>query len=163
MARLFRFFAAFLCCALATSALPVNAAQVCPAAADQSAYEILALRQMMTVLVTKCKRENEYNVYFIKRFQPELIANEREVLAYFRRIYGGSGQGRKDTFTTELVNVISQQANTQGTEFCSRAALIVTEMNALRTMDELAPYAAVKDLAPAGMSMCPVAAAPRRR
>jgi hypothetical protein len=35
-------------------------------------------------------------------------------------------------------------------------------MNALRSMEELAAYAAVKDFAPVGMSMCP-AAAPRRR
>ena len=166
MRREFRFLAALTGFALAASALPVAAAPTCSSPADQSAYDVLALREMMTVLVTKCKRDTEYNVNFVRRFQPALQANDRAVLTYFRRVYGGSGQGRMDTFATDLVNTLSQQANLQGTEFCSRAALLVNEMNALRTMEELAPYAAVKDLSPVGMSMCPATASrpePRRR
>jgi hypothetical protein len=152
---------------MAAPVAPALAAQSCPSAADQSAYEILALRELMTVLVIKCKRENEYNVNFIKRFQPALQANDRAVLAYFRRVYGGAGQGRMDVFTTELVNVMSQQANAQGTEFCPRTAAVISEMNALRSLEELGPYAAVKDLGPAGATMCPAVAsrgvAPRKR
>jgi hypothetical protein len=162
MLRPFRFLAAFAGCALAASAMPAGAAPACASVADQSAYEVLALRTQMILLATKCSRDQDYNKNFIVRFQPELQANERTVLSYFRRIYGGSGQGRKDSFSTELVNVMSQQANTQGTEFCPRAGLIISEMNALRSMAELASYAAVKDFAPPGMSMCP-AAEPRRR
>jgi hypothetical protein len=67
-----------------------------------------------------------------------------------------------DTFATELVNVMSQQANTQGAEFCARASLIINEMNALNSLDELPAYAAVKDLGPAGASMCPETTATRR-
>jgi hypothetical protein len=163
MRILLRFFAAFVGCTLAASAVPVSAAPACSSPADQSVYEVLALREQMQLLATaKCRRDQEYNNYFIKRFRPVLQDNDRAELAYFRRVYGGAGQGRKDSFDTELVNVMSQQANTQGAEFCSRAALIINEMNALRKMEELAQYAAVKDLAPPGMSMCPVAA-PRRR
>lgn len=161
MRRLFHFLAVLVGCALTAAAAPVSAAPACTAVADQSAYEILALRTQMILLATKCGRDQDYNKNFIVRFQPELQANERTVLNYFRKIYGGSGQGRKDSFSTELVNVMSQQANTQGTEFCARAGLIISEMNALTSMSELTDYAAVKDLAPAGMSMCPVAA-PRR-
>jgi hypothetical protein len=162
------FLATLVSSALAAAVVPVDAAPACSSVADQSAYEILALREVMTVLIIKCKRENEYNVNFIKRFQPTLQANEREVLSYFRRLYGGAGQGRKDGFTTELVNVLSQQANAQGTEYCGRNGQIIPEMNALRSMDELASYVATKDLAPVGMSMCPVTAAraaapPKRR
>lgn len=157
MRRLFQFLAAFVGCALAASAIPVSAAPACGSVADQSPYEVLALRTQMILLATKCGRDQDYNKNFIVRFQPELQANERDVMTYFRRIYGGAGQGRKDTFSTELVNVMSQQANTQGTEFCPRAGQIINEMNALRSMDELVAYAAVKDLAPNGMSMCPAA------
>jgi hypothetical protein len=162
MRSLLCFLSVFAGCAAAAAAMPANAAPACASVADQSAYEVLALRTQMILLATKCGRDQDYNKNFIVRFQPELQANERTVLAYFRRIYGGSGQGRKDSFSTELVNVMSQQANTQGTEFCARAGLIISEMNALRSMQELAAYAAVKNLAPAGMSMCPTAA-PRRR
>jgi hypothetical protein len=147
-----------LIAALSALAAPAIASQSCPSPADQSAYEVLALRTEMVVLATKCSRDQEYNNYFVKRFQPVLQANYREVSAYFRRLYGGAGQGRMDTFATELVNVMSQQANTQGTEFCGRASLIFGEMNALPSQDELAAYAAVKDLSPVGASMCPVGA-----
>ena len=117
----------------------------------------------MTVLVVKCNRADDYNNYFIKRFQPVLQQNDRDALAYFRKMYGGAAQGRKDTFTTELVNVMSGIANTQGTEYCSRTGVVINEMLALKSMSDLAAYAAVKDIAPAGASMCPAASASRRR
>jgi hypothetical protein len=142
---------------------PVFAASSCTTTADQSAYEVLSLRTQMILLATKCGRDQDYNKNFIVRFQPALQANERVVLAYFRRTYGGAGQGRKDTFSTELVNVMSQQANAQGGEFCGRATQIIGEMNALKSMDELAAYAAVKDLAPAGTGMCPPVSAAKKR
>jgi hypothetical protein len=148
--------------ALATMASPAMAGS-CPAVADQSAYEVLSLRTQMILLATKCSRDQDYNKNFIVRFQPALQANERAVLAYFRRVYGSSGQGRKDTFATELVNVMSQEANAQGTEFCGRAGMIINEMNGLHSMDELTAYAAVKDLAPVGTTMCPATVARGRR
>jgi len=157
----FLFLAALATSALAVSGLPATAAPNCTSPADQSAYEVLSLRTQMILLATKCSRDQDYNKKFIVRFQPVLQANEREVLAYFRRIYGGAGQSRKDQFSTELVNVMSHEANMQGTEFCPRASMIISEMNALRQMDELVQFAAVKDLAPVGTSMCPANAAPR--
>lgn len=145
------------------SATAAAAAPHCASPADQSAYEILALRQMMTVLATKnCGRENDYNNAFVRRFQGTLQANYRNVGAYFRRVYGGAGQGRMDTFTTELVNIMSQEASRQGNDFCGRTGLMIAEMNALRSADELAPYAAVKNLPPPGISMCPAAPVKRR-
>jgi hypothetical protein len=138
--------------------LPAMAAQSCPTAADQAAYDVLLLRTQMILLATKCSRDQDYNKNFIVRFQPTLQANERTILAYFRKLYGGAGQARKDTFSTELVNVMSQEANTQGGQFCPRADMIIDEMTALRSADELPAFAAVKDLAPAGVSMCPAVA-----
>jgi hypothetical protein len=145
--------------ALAVALAPVDAAPTCTSAADQSAYEVLALRQEMTLLGTKCGREQEYNKNFVVRFQPTLQANDREVLTYFRRLYGGAGQSRMQTFATDLVTQMSHEANQQGAEFCPRAAWVIREMDALRSMDELAQYAAVKDFSPVGMSMCPPGAA----
>jgi hypothetical protein len=161
----FRLLAALTAVAAGVPVLPAAAVQSCPTSADQSAYDVLTLRTQMILLATKCGRDQDYNKNFIIRFQPELQANERAVLAYFRKIYGGAGQGRKDTFSTELVNVMSTEANMQGGEFCPRAGMIINEMNALRSPEELASYAAVKDLAPVGVSMCPetVARAPARR
>lgn len=154
MHRMFLFLAALLGCAAAAAAVPVRAAPTC-SPAEEAVYDVFALRTMMILLATKCGDDQDYNKNFIVRFQPTLQQNEREVLDYFRQIYGRSGQSRKDTFSTDLVNLMSQQANAQGAQFCPRALWIVSEMNALRSADELAPYAAVKDLSPVGMSMCP--------
>lgn len=149
--------------ALAGLASPARAAPQCTSPADQSAYEMLSLRQQMVVLAFKCSRQDDYNKRFIIRFQPVVQANNRAVLAYFRRAYGNSGQGRMDAFITELVNVMSQEANRQGGEYCARASYLINEMNALRTMDELVAFAAVKDMAPSGTTMCATASAPARR
>jgi hypothetical protein len=51
----------------------------------------LSLESQMILLATKCGRDQDYNKNFIIRFQPLLQANEREVLAYFRKLYGGAG------------------------------------------------------------------------
>lgn len=151
-----------LAAALAALASPADAVQQCTSVADQSAYELLSLRTQMIVLAYKCKREDDYNKNFVIRFQPALQANDRAVLAYFRRVYGGAGQGRKDSFTTELVNVMSQDANLQRGEYCSRATHILEEMNTLRSAEELTAYAAVKDMSPTGTTMCVASAAPIR-
>ena len=128
-----------------------RAAPQCASADDQTVYEVLSLRTQMILLATKCGRVQDYNEAFILRFQPVLQANERAVLAYFTRTYGAAGRVRKDSFATELVNVMTKS---QGAEFCARAGLIVGELNALRSTDELASYAVAKHLAPLGMTMC---------
>jgi hypothetical protein len=151
-----------LIAALGALASPAIAHQ-CASNADEATYEVQALRTQMMVLALKCGRQDEYNTRFIKRFQPAVQANERAMATYFRRVYGRSAQGRKDVFTTELANVMSDEANRQGVYFCGRASMIINEMNALHSIDELPAYAEAKDLSPAGFSMCPVAAAPRRR
>ena len=155
MRRLPHLIAALILPMVLAAGGPASAASNCASAADQSVYEVLALRTQMILLATKCGRDSDYNNNFIRRFQSGLQANDAAVTNYFRRNYGGGGQGRKDTFTTDLVNLMSQKANGQGAEFCPRAGLIVNEMNALRTMEELIAYAGVKDFAPAGTSMCP--------
>jgi len=162
MRQTFASLAAVVITALSAAIVPASAAPSCSSPAEQSAYEVLSLRTQMILLATKCGRDQDYNKNFIIRFQPLLQANEREVLAYFRKLYGGAGQGRKDTFSTELVNVMSQEANLEGGEFCPRATMIINEMGALRSMDELAAYAAAKDFAPAGTSMCPATVASGR-
>ncbi len=154
MRRLPHLIAALLLPLALSAGGPAHAAQ-CASVADQSTYEVMALRTQMILLATKCGRHDDYNNNFIRRFQGGLQANDAAVTSYFRRVYGGAGQGRKDSFATDLVNYMSVQANAQGNEFCARAGLIVGEMNALRSMEELIAYAGVKDFAPAGTSMCP--------
>src|ERR1700680_3126488 len=92
---------------------PVLAEQQCTSLTDQSAFEVQALRSELMVLATGCHNDDQYNA-FIRRYQPDLQANERAIDAYFKHRYGRSGQIEHDRFVTELANAISRQGSDLG-------------------------------------------------
>ena len=115
------------------------------------------------VLATGCRHDNSYNA-FIRKYQSDLMNNEKAVGELFKRKYGRRGQQEHDRFTTELANGESSAGVRLGTDFCERNGLIFTEVMALRNPNELAAYAAGKDLVPATLEMCTeVAQAPAPR
>ena len=57
--------------------------------ADQSAFEIQALRSELMVLATGCHDDEQYNA-FIRRYQSDLQGNETGD----RRVFQASGYGR---------------------------------------------------------------------
>ena len=135
------------------SAQPVLAEQQCASASDQSAFEIQALRSELMVLATGCHDDAEYNA-FIRRYQPDLQANERAIDAYFRHRYGKAGQVDHDRFVTELANAMSRQGSELGGDFCPRNGLIFHEVLALQSASELTQFAAGKDLVPGSVQIC---------
>jgi len=139
------------------SAQPVLAERQCASLADQSAFEVQALRSELMVLATGCHNDDQYNA-FIRRFQSDLQANERLITAYFQHRYGRAGQTEHDRFVTELANAMSRQGSDLGGDFCPRNGLIFNEVLALDTPAELADFAAGKNLVPATIEICtPVA------
>ena len=139
------------------SAQPVLAERQCASLADQSAFEVQALRSELMVLATGCHNDDQYNA-FIRRFQSDLQANERLITAYFQHRYGRAGQTEHDRFVTELANAMSRQGSDLGGDFCPRNWLIFNEVLALDTPAELADFAAGKNLVPATIEICtPVA------
>ncbi len=140
------------------SAQPVLAVQQCSSTADQTAFEIQALRSELMVLATGCNDDVQYNA-FIRRYQPDLQANERAISAYFSRHYGRSAQTEHDHFVTELANAMSRQGSDMGGDFCSRNGLIFNEVLALPAPSDLPEFAAGKELVPASVEICtPMAA-----
>jgi hypothetical protein len=135
------------------SAQPVLAQRQCTSLADQSAFEVQALRSELMVLATGCHDDNDYNA-FIRRFQADLQGNERAINAYFQHRYGRAGQTEHDRFVTDLANAISRQGSDLGGDFCSRNGLIFHEVLALDSSSELADFAAGKDLVPASVEIC---------
>jgi hypothetical protein len=121
--------------------------------ADQSAFEVQALRSELVVLATGCHDDERYNA-FIRRYQADLQSNERIVSAYFQHRYGKAGQTEHDRFVTELANAMSRQGSDLGGDFCPRNGLIFNEVLALQSATELADYAAGKDLMPASVPVC---------
>ena len=135
------------------SAQPVLAERQCSSLADQSAFEVQALRSELMVLATGCHTNDQYNA-FIRRFQSDLQANERLITVYFQHRYGRAGQTEHDRFVTELANAMSRQGSDLGGDFCPRNGLIFNEVLALNTPAELSDFAAGKNLVPASVEIC---------
>jgi hypothetical protein len=130
---------------------------------ERSAVEVAALRSELMVLATGCRQDERYNA-FVRKYQADLIGNEKAVGEIFRRMFGKRGQQEHDRFTTDLANGESSAGTRLGTEFCERNSLLFSEVMALHSPAELATYAAGKDLVPTSIDVCPqVAQSPARK
>lgn len=138
----------------------------CVSPADQSAFEIEALKSEMMVLATGCHDDEQYNA-FIRHYQADLQQGEHRIAAYFRRTYGSHGQQQHDAYITSLANAESDQGLAMGSDFCSRNAALFSEAMSLPSTADLASYAAGKNIVPASLGTCTepvtVARAPARR
>ena len=148
-----RRFASAVAALTMLSTHPVMAQRQCSSLSDQSAFEVQALRSELMVLATGCQDDARYNA-FIRRYQADLQANEREIRAYFQQRYGKSADTEHDRFVTDLANAISRQGSDLGGDFCHRNGLIFNEVLALQSASELSDFAAGKDLVPASVQIC---------
>lgn len=137
------------------------AQQQCASSSDQSLFEVRALRSELMVLALGCQDDARYNAV-IRRFQADLLANDRAMDAYFKRRYGRSAQFEHDRFVTDLANALSRQGSQLGGDFCPRNGMLFNEVMALREAADLPDYAAGKDLVPASLSICTEPAAPSK-
>jgi hypothetical protein len=138
---------------------PAVAQRQCASQADQAVFDVQALRSELMVLATGCKDDESYNA-FIRRYQPELLANDRAVDAYFKSRFGRTGQREHDRFITDLANTLSREGSHLGGDFCPRNGAIFHEVMALHGASELPAFAAGKDLVPASLELCQGPAAP---
>jgi hypothetical protein len=130
---------------------------------ERSVVEVAALRSELMVLATGCHQDDRYNA-FIRKYQPDLMGNERAVGEVFKRMYGKRAQQEHDRFTTDLANGESSAGINLGTDFCARNTALFSEVMALPDAAQLPAYAAGKDLVPATVNMCPQEAhAPPRK
>jgi hypothetical protein len=150
--RMRRFVSAVAALTLLSSQ-SVMAQPQCSSMADQSTFEVQALRSELMVLATGCHDDESYNA-FIRRYQSDLQGNERAIDAYFKHRYGRSAQTEHDRFVTDLANAISRQGSDLGGDFCPRNGLIFNEVLALESSSELADFAAGKNLIPTSVSVC---------
>jgi hypothetical protein len=147
------------------SAQAAVAERRCDTPTDQTTFEVQALRSELMVLATGCHDDARYNA-FIRRYQPDLQANERAIDVYFKHRFGRAAQTEHDRFVTDLANALSRQGSDLGGDFCPRNGMIFSEVLALQTSAQLADYAAGKDLVPASVDVCtplPTKAQPARR
>ena len=130
---------------------------------ERSLVDVAALRSQLMVLATGCRQDDRYNA-FVRKYQADLMGNEKAVGDVFKRVYGRRAQQEHDRFTTDLANGESSVGMRLGSDFCERNSLLFAEVMALPSAAELPAYAAGKDLVPATVDVCPqVAQAPARK
>ena len=143
----------------AQAAPSIAAAQSrCPSTADQSAFEVGALKSELSVLAVGCSDEDAYNS-FIERYRSELVREDGVVNSWFKHEYGRSAQKQYDSYITLLANEQGEMGQHQGSDFCPRNKLVFDEVMALPSPAELPQYAAGKELVPPELGSCQVARA----
>ncbi len=132
----------------------VQAAQQCTSAADQTAFEELALQTQIKLLALHACTEDEKVNAFTRANQADLTTAEKTVTRYFQHRFGGRYQTELDRFKTEMANAVSDQANALGGDYCARNVLMLQEALSLRSPAQLADFAAGKNPVPASLSIC---------
>src|ERR1700750_2512524 len=150
----------------AVSLLTAQAAQAqleCLSPTERAAVHVAALRSQLMVLATGCQEDSSYNA-FIRKYQADLMSNERMLAEMFKQKYGRRGQQEHDRFTTELANAESTAGLKLGTDFCAHNGMIFREVMALQSAADLPTFAAGKNLVPSAAEVCQeVAQAPAAR
>lgn len=120
---------------------------------QRAAVQVAALRSELMVLATGCHEDDHYNA-FIRKYQADLIGNEKAIGDLLKHKYGKRAQQEHDRFTTEMANDESSAGMLLGGDFCAHNGMIFTEVLALNSANDLAAYAAGKDLVPSTLEMC---------
>ncbi len=125
----------------------------CPTAADQSAFDVGALKSELSVLATACSEDAGYNA-FVEKYRSTLLSQDHVVNAWFSRTYGKAAQSRYDTYITLLANGQSDESIKEGSDYCPRLKPLFTEVMALPNGTVMPQYAAGKNLFPADVQAC---------
>jgi hypothetical protein len=123
--------------------LPPSTAPICGKPADKTAFAVAGLKTQLVVLAISCSSGDQYND-FVKRFRPELLAQEKTLEGFFTRAYGRRSATEQNDYITALANNTSRTGLALGTEFCQRNATRFSEVLALKTGPEMSAYAATQ-------------------
>ena len=138
---------------------PVAQAQ-CMRPSDLPAFDIAALKTKLMVTALTCGENEKYND-FVRKFQPELVSQDKALNGYFTRANARRGRQQHDDYITQLANSESQTGLRQGSLFCRYNLSTFDEVMALRSSAELTDFAAGKSVGqPIAMNECGAAPAP---
>lgn len=154
--------ASLLAAALMLLAPAGTAAARCANEAEQSVFEVEALKSELMVVGITCQQEDRYNA-FMQRYQPRLAENYRSFEQHFNRSRGRAGKGATDAYVTNLAQTRGFEAQKLGSDFCPRNTGLFEEVMALPSAAELPAYAAGKDLIPDSLGSCATSSAPPAR
>lgn len=134
----------------------------CASEAEQSVFEVEALKSELMVVGITCQQEDKYNA-FMQRYQPKMVENYRAFEQHFARTRGRAGKGATDAYVTNLAQTRGFEAQKLGSDFCPRNGGLFDEVMALPGAEVLPAYAAGKDLIPESLGSCAAAPAASTR
>lgn len=140
---------------------PSAVAARCANEAEQSVFEVEALKSELMVVGITCKQEDRYNA-FMERYKPRLAENYRAFEQHFNRTRGRAGKSATDAYVTNLAQTRGIEAQKLGSDFCLRNPGLFDEVMSLPSPADLPAYAAGKDLIPESLGACQTQAAPAR-
>lgn len=123
---------------------PVANAQPCAHPTDKTAFDVAGLKSQLMVTALACDVRERYND-FVRRFQSELMRQERALTAYFNRSFGRRGQQEHDNYITSLANMQSEAGIKQGTLFCQQSVGLFDAVLALPQGASVTSFAADRD------------------
>jgi hypothetical protein len=129
-------------------------AQPCAKPPDKVAFDVAGLKSQLMVTALACDVRERYND-FVRRFQPELMQQERALTTYFSRSFGRRGQQEHDDYITSLANTQSEAGIKQGTLLCTQTVGLFDAVLALPQGATLAGFAGEREFAqPIALVVC---------
>ena len=101
--------------ALSSVVLNATAAELCATAQDLTAMQVAAVQQKLMVAALSCNDSALYND-FVAAYQPDLVASDLSLQAFFMRLNADTGARDYDAYKTKLANSYSiiSSKNTRG-------------------------------------------------
>jgi len=102
----------------------------CARPADMNALKTAAMQQRLMVAALSCGESQSYN-NFVRSYQTELQASDKNLQNYFRRVNGKTGTADYHAYKTRLANSSSMAVINDMTGYCASAkASFETALNA---------------------------------
>src|SRR3954468_10180968 len=124
---------------LALSSVVANAtaAELCATAQDLTAMQVASVQQKLMVAALSCNDSALYNE-FVVAYQPDLLASDLALQAFFLRLNAETGASDYDSFKTKLANNYSLRSGGNTRAYCRTAqatfkAALAKNRPALRT------------------------------
>jgi hypothetical protein len=92
----------------------------CARPADLNALRTAAMQQRLMVAALSCGESQSYN-NFVRSYQTELQASDKNLQAYFRRVNGKTGTADYHAYKTRLANTSSMAVINDMTGYCANA------------------------------------------
>jgi hypothetical protein len=129
-------------------------ARFCARPPEKTALEMAGLKSRLMVAALSCGGTEKYNE-FITKNRPALVAQEKALASYFSRNYGRRGQSEQDDYITALANMQSQRRTRDAATFCEQAAILFSDVGAIKGSAELPPLASARKISqPMNVTEC---------